>query len=392
MKEFAKTLGFCLAAALIAGAAVMIDPGERTPEALSDQGQPFYPQFTDPQGARVIEVIDYDEGTATARPLKVQFKENQWVIPSHHGYPADAEQRLAATAGALMELRKDIVVSDRLEDHATYGVVDPLDSSAASLTGRGKRVTLKAADDAVLAEFVVGKVVEGKAGYRYLRVPGQKRTYAVKTDADVSARFQDWIETDLLKLEVADIRRVSINSYSINEQFGILENVETTVLTRENDRWTASRGSVPSKEKMDRLLGALDNLRIVDVQPKPLGLSRDLKTPEGIRLSPESITSLRQKGFFVTQMGQLLSNEGEVLIETEKGVHYTLRFGEVASSQSDGEQRYVFITADSPELRNRFADWYYIISAVDFAALRGQTPTKAVTSEIYEKKEPEKRP
>jgi hypothetical protein len=377
---------------LIAGAAAMIDPGEGVPGVLSDQGQPFYPQFTDPQAARVIEVIDYDEGTATARPLKVQFKDNRWLLPSHHGYPADAEQRLAATAAGLMELRKDIVVSDRLEDHATCGVIDPLDSRAASLTGRGKRVTLKDANDAVLADFVVGKAVEGKGGYRYVRIPGQKRTYAVKTDADVSARFQDWIETDLLKLDVADIRKVTINSYSINEQFGILENVVTTVLTRDNNRWTASRGAVPSKEKMDRLLSALDNLRIVDVQPKPLGLSRDLKTPEGIRLSPESIASLRQKGFFVTQLGQLLSNEGEVLVETEKGLHYTLRFGEVASSQSDGEQRYVFITADSPELRNRFADWYYIISAVDFAALRGQTPTNAVTSEVYGKKETQKRP
>jgi hypothetical protein len=330
MNELTKSLLFCLVAGALVAAAVMVDPGAVTPKIFSDQGQPFYPGFTDPQAPKVIEVIDYDEATATARPLKVEFKNKKWTIPSHYGYPADAEDRLAKTAAALMELRKDSIVSDRVEDHAKYGVIDPVDQNASSLTGRGKRVTLKDGKDLILSDFVMGKPVEGKTGYYYIRVPNQRRTYLVKSDAEVSAKFQDWIETDLLKLAAAEIRKIIINNYSINETFGILENVESMMLLKNKDQWTISGDGVPRKDKTDELTGALANLRIVDVQPKPMGLSHDLKTPEGIRLSPESMLSLRQKGFFVTPAGQLLSNEGDLSLEAANGLQYTLRFGEIA--------------------------------------------------------------
>ena len=289
-------------------------------------------------------------------------------------------------------------------------MIDPLDDRTASLAGRGKRVTLKDENDRVLADFVIGKPAEGKSGHRYMRVPAQRRTYSVKTDARVSSRFEDWIETDLLKLNAGDIRKITINSYSINERLGRLENSERTVLTKRKDRWMMGRRRLRGK-KIDSLTEALDNLRIVDVQPKPENLTRDLKTPEGIRLSMESVLSLRRKGFFITPIGQLLSNEGEILVETANGIQYTLRFGEVApggtpapagSSEKEGteatrtagteERRYLFITVDysaararkyadgetpgeagrtlERELRHRFADWYYIISGAEFGNLR----------------------
>ena len=410
MTEWLRTGIFCVLAVAISTAAVLVDPGRRTSGIFDDQGEPFYPEFGDPQAPKTIEVIDYDEVTATASPLKVEFKDNRWGIPSHHDYPADAENRLADTAAALMALRKDIVVSERIEDHSRYGVIDPLDDRTASLTGRGKRVTLKDENDRVLADFVIGKSAEGKPGYQYMRVPAQRRTYSVKTDARVSSRFEDWIETDLLKLNAGDIRKITINSYSINERLGRLENSERTVLTKRKDRWLMGRRRLRGK-KIEGLTEALDNLRIVDVQPKPENLTRDLKTPEGIRLSMESVLSLRRKGFFITPLGQLLSNEGEILVETANGIQYTLRFGEVApggtgapagSSEKEGteatrgegtkERRYLFITVDysaararkyadgetpgekgqtlERELRHRFADWYYIISGADFGKLR----------------------
>ena len=406
MNELQKTAVFCVTAAVLSLAAVVVDPGDVTPDIFDDQGEPFFPTFTDAQAPKAIEVIDYDEDTATARPLKVEFQDNKWIIPSHHSYPADAEQRLANTAAALMELRKDMTISGRIEDHSEYGVIDPIDTKATTLTGRGKRVTLRDENNAVLADFVVGKEVEGKAGYRYLRVPSQRRTYAVKTDADVSAEFADWIETDLLKINVADIRKISINSYSINERRGTLENQERNTLTKRDDKWRMSGGRTPKDTKVDALTKALDDLRIVDVQPKPENLTRDLKTKEGIRMSMDSVMSLRQKGFFITPRGQLFSNEGEVIVETANGLEYTLRFGEIASggslSGADGdakkadaelERRYLFITVNhstarsrrytdegkepdkkgeelARELRTRFADWYYVISGADFNNLR----------------------
>ncbi len=58
--------------------------------------------------------------------------------------------------------------------------------------------------------------MEGKAGYSYVRVPGQKRTYAVKTDADPSAHFADWVNAGLLRIASASIRKVTINRYNID--------------------------------------------------------------------------------------------------------------------------------------------------------------------------------
>jgi hypothetical protein len=409
MNELKKTLLFCIFAAVLAAAAVVIDPGGATPDIFSDQGELFYPEFTDPLAPKAIEVVDYDEGTATARPLKVEFRDNKWVIPSHHGYPADAEDRLAKTAAALMELRKESIVSDSVDDQAEFGVIDPLDQDATSLVGRGKRVTLRDAEGEALADFIVGKQVPDKPGHRYLRIPGQRRTYAVETGADVSAAFNDWIETDLLKLASGEVRKVIINRYSINERMGTQENVENLTLTKNDSKWSVSGGGPASQNKMDEMTGALEKLRIVDVQPKPADLSRDLKTTQGIQLTQESYNSLLGHGFFITRMGQLFSSQGEITVETANGLQYTLRFGRIAgggasADQAEGEEaaeepgaadvrRYVFITVDysqararqyaaegkepdekgqelADELRNRFADWYYVISGADFTKLR----------------------
>ena len=116
--------------------------------------------------------------------------------------------------------------------------------------------------------------------------------------------------------------------------------------------------------------------------------------------------SLRQKGFFLNAQGQLFSNEGEIIVETANGLKYTLRFGEIAPGTKGAskdeeagkdavaqEYRYLFITVNhdaarakhysgkgkssdqqgeilARELRNRFANWYYVISGGDFSNLR----------------------
>ena len=401
MSELTKTLFFVLTAVVLAAAAVIVDPSGYSPDVFNDQGEVFFADFTDPQAPKTIEVIDYNDETATATPLKVEFTDNKWVIPSHHGYPADAQERLAQTAAALIELRKDRIVSDRVEDHAEYSVVDPLDESGTSLAGRGKRVTLRDGEDNVLADFIVGSAVEGKTDCRYMRVPTQKRTYEVKTEADISSKFEDWIETDLLKVTTADLRKIVINSYSINERLGRIENRSTVTLTHDDDEWEMGSRK-PNADVMSDLTAALDTLTIVDVQPKPEGLSADLKAKVGIKPTMENFRSLQGKGFFPNpNNGQLLSNEGEIIVDSKDGLQYTLRFGEIAAggigqegadeqTEADqGERRYVFIgvtySADrakryegdaekgkelSDELRGRFAEWYYVISGADFAKLR----------------------
>ena len=386
MTEAIKTSLFIATAAALTIAALMTQPGASVPKLFSDQGEIFYPHFKDPQTVKSIDVVDYDESTATARPFQVAFTKGRWVIPSHQNYAVDIGDRLNKTAGALIDLKKDQVQSDSPQDHAKYGVIDPIDSKVASLTGRGKRVTLSDASKVVLADFIFGKPVEGKPGWRYVRQPGQKRVYAVKTDADPSSKFADWVNAGLLRAPQQSMRKISINSYQIDEQQGTLANFESVQLVKAGSEWKMVGADGANKNAIAGVVNTLAALKIVDVKAKPPSLAEGLKTGQ-LELSLETMMSLRQRGFFLTPRGQIFANEGEMIIETTNGVNYVLRFGELASTQ--GENRYLFVIASfdpkraaaysgdaaagertAKELTAKFADWYYIISGQDFAKLR----------------------
>jgi hypothetical protein len=371
VRESIKTAAFVAAALALGIAAAVVQPESATPSFFRDQGAAFYPKFTDPQAARTIEVVDYDESTATATPLKVQFDRGHWVIASHYDYLVEIGDRLAKTAASLLDLKKDIVRSDSVQDHALLGVIDPLDAKA-GLAGRGKRVTLRDAHGQVLADYILGKPAQGKSGYRYLRVPGEKRTYAVKTDADPSARFADWVNAGVLRIAGGSIRKITVNHYNIDTAAGRLSNAVRTALTPENAQWKP-------------MVATLDGLKIVDVRPKPPSLAQGLRSGQ-LELSLETAVSLRQKGYFLSPDGRLFATEGDMTVETANGVLYSLRFGDVAGT--GGDNRNLFVTASfdparagsyggdagagerqAKELNARFAGWYYVISGKDFQKL-----------------------
>ncbi len=396
MKELVKTGAFVVAAIALSIAAARNAPERRTAAIFSETGEIFYPKYTDPREVKTIEVVDYDESTAAARPFQVAFEKGRWVLPANYNYVIDVGDRLEKTAGALVELKKETVVSDSVSEHGKYGVIDPLDSKNASLTGRGKRVTLRDARKDILADFVLGKTVDGKPGQRYVRAPGDKRVYAVKTDADPSARFADWVNSGLLRIASSTIRRISVVSYNIDDS-GRLANLDQVQLTRDNDNWSVVGGGTFNKNAVNAMVNALDTLRIVDVRPKPPSLAESLKSGK-MEMSLEGMMSLRQKGYFLSPQGRLMATEGEMFIEINNGIAYTLRFGEVATSgdakstatsAATTENRYLFVTTTydaqraarygdasgngerlSRDLTNRFADWYYVIKASDFNRLR----------------------
>jgi hypothetical protein len=392
MSETLKTAGFLVGAVTLAIVAGVTEPESRLPSVMSDEGQAFYPDFKNPQDVKAIEVMDYDESTATARPLKVEFRKNRWLVATNHDYPIDVGDRLVKTAGALIDLKKDQVKSDAVQDHAKYGVIDPLDQKVSSLQGRGKRVTLRDAKKAVLADFILGKAVENKPGWRYIRVPGGKRTYGVKTDADPSARFADWVNAGLLRMPQAQIRRVTISSYSVDTESGTLDQGDSVVLTQEGGQWKSAGGAV-REDVAKTMVSTLDGLKIVDALPKPLDLAHDLGAGQ-MRLSMGTVGALQRYGFLMTQSGRMLGSDGEMSVEMANGVAYQIRFGDVATSGADtakssGGDRYLFVTAtwdqaratkygdsggsgekSARDLNVRFAEWFYVISNMDFQKLR----------------------
>jgi hypothetical protein len=364
MTEKKRTVTYVwVALGLFVLALVTTIPGSRTPKEFFDQGEPFYPNFTDPNTAATLEVVDFNEETGAAIPFKVTFENGKWIIPSHYNYPANGKDRLAKTAAGVIDVKKDDYRTDNPVEYEALGVIDPLDQTVTNVKGRGKRVTIKGTGDRILADFIIGKKVESSEGMYFVRVPSQKRVYAAKMDIDISSKFSDWIDSDLLKVTKDDIQRVTIKDYSINERTRLIENHDVIVLTKKDYSWSANKMLATEEVdnvKMNDLLTALDELSIVDVRPKPEGLTESLQKMSGpIRITQSDVQSLQSKGFYFTQDGALVSNEGEIETETKDGVVYILRFGEVvfesgetAAASSDtakvkesGENRYMFMSA-----------------------------------------------
>ena len=365
MSEFQKTMSLTGLAILLVLSALLTAPTRITPDSFLDQGEPFFPEFTDPNTATTLEVVEYDEETGAARPFKVTFQDGRWTIPSHHNYPADGQDRLARTAAGVMEIKKDDYRSNIVADHESFGVIDPLDDTATTFKGRGRRVTIKGGNGQILADMIIGNSVEGRSNLRFVRLPDQKRVYAARVDIDISTQFGDWIDRDLLQVETRNIQQITLRDYTINERTRSINQRDVLTLDRSDDTWKANRmssGQEVDSTQMDELLAGIDDLSIVGVRPKPEGLSRTLARAELAQVSQADVLSLQNRGYYFTRDGNLVSNEGELEVQTSEGIVYLLRFGEVlygsgqavtAGGDEDGdeeesgpgENRYLFITA-----------------------------------------------
>jgi hypothetical protein len=424
-----RKTGVALAVALVTALlAWMTVPGNRTPDAFQERGTSFFPGFSDPTMARSLEIVDFDEETATAHPFKVQVQNGLWSVPSHYNYPTDAEEQLSRVAAAIIALRKDVVATDNVSDQANTGTLDPLDETLPAVRGRGTRVVIKGDNDRILADIIIGAALEGRSTHRYVRLSEQRRIYVAETgDLNLSTHFGDWIDRDLLKIEWDDVDDVIIRDYSLNEAAESINNRDTLFIRKVQDEpplWTLrdiQRSQQVNTFNMNLLVTTLDQLEIMGVRPKLPAIAASLsKMTSKISVSDEGLKELASRGFYLTPRGQF-SNEGELLVHTKAGLFYTLRFGEIAygdvgditttattsaTAEAGGQtpgappagavakpplgspNRYLTITASfdptgvpaGPErtaaeeraaaLQARYAPWYYVISGQAFDRLR----------------------
>ncbi len=318
-------VGIALALGVLAIFAV---PASMEPEAFNDQGELFFPDFVDPFTCKALEIYEPDPDTGTVDVFNVQFEKGLWRIPSHHGYPADAKERMAAASSSLVGLKKDMICSDRIEDRAQFVVEDPRDEGA-SIPGRGKLIILKDGSGRSIAELIVGKDVEDRNDWVYLREPAKKRIYAVNLKGDrqgyaaellndSSTQFSEWIDADLLHLKRWEVNKIVLHDYSVDEERGAVEKRDLVTLHKEDGEWHLTgikeEEERVKKETVDDILDTLDDLTIAGVRPTPDPLTR---------------LSLWNKGFFVDDQGSLFGNEGQMDVNTDEGIVYHLFFGEV---------------------------------------------------------------
>lgn len=304
-------------------------------EAFSDVGTPFYPDFEDPNEATALRVAAYNDDSGKTDVFEVEFKDGNWRIPSHHDYPADGEEQLAKTAASMVGVTRAAMVERTAAAHKRYGLLDPLDQDVAGTEGRGDRITLSSGDE-TLVDFIVGNEVEGEADTYYVRRADEDRFYTANLGSfEISTKFSDWIKQDVLDVSKNKITELIIDRYQIDESQGTIVKGDYMVLDRESSTsdWKL-KDLKEGEEKLkttdiNNMLTALDDLAIVGVRPKPEGISADLKTAKSMSLNTLDMIDLQERGFFIVpQQGRIFSNEGELLVGTDEGVLYALRFGE----------------------------------------------------------------
>ncbi len=394
-KENHKTLIYVL----VAGMAVLValEPWRPAPpdhSAPAKVGSKLFDEFKDPLAAKSLEVTKFDEDTATIRPFKVAQVNGVWSIPSHNNYPADAQDHMAAAATSLLDLTILGEVSRNAGDRELYGVITPDPKTLSQgATGVGTRVTLRDGKDKALADLVIGKPVKDQPALRYVREEGRDPIYTVAINTDqLSTKFDDWIEEDLLKFNAFDVREVELNDYSIQQgrtpdgKVGLAINPRSkTKLAFDDSKssWSLvemtefeenpqgkptqlAENEELNTEKLNALKSALDDLKIVDVERKPKGLSQDLRASEELVKDAETQASLIARGFYpvpVEEHQEIFSSEGEATCTTKDGVRYVLRFGNLAGGTDDAEEakegekpksdpalnRYLFVMAQFDE-------------------------------------------
>ncbi len=400
MKEATKTICFVVAAAVMLTAAIASNVANR-PRPVTDFetiGQPFYPDFVKTDVARSLIVNSLDELAVKRQTFEIKQEDGLWQIPSHEGYPAEAAQRLAQTSASLMGITRDSLVGRSVADHVKFGVIDPRGEDIVNMDAVGQSITLRDANDDVLVDLIIGKeatsdgdrsspgqlMQQDEGTYYYVRRQDESNVYRIPLQIDLSTKFADWIEPDLLQIEADKVVAVKLNNYQIEQRGGGMFGGAPTLLKKPGDQialaresstddWTiediAEETETLKSDEVSSIVGVLDDMAIVDVKRKPtldgqMLLDADLNyslTPEQAKLMSvrtqqeldqlsneqklefqslqvaiaELQQDLQSRGFNFGSTGEkleLVSAGGEVQAATSDGLLYTLHVGKANAS------------------------------------------------------------
>ncbi|WP_166830642.1 DUF4340 domain-containing protein [Thalassoroseus pseudoceratinae] len=365
MKESVQTLIYVVVAVVCAAFAYGAYT-QSQPNTLSDfvkVGEEFYPDFDNPTAAKSLEIFEYDENLATISRFKIEYEDGVWRIPSHHNYPAEAKEELYKVAASLVGVKREALAGRLANSHRRYGVVDPLTEDMTVLKGRGQRIKLTDADGNLLVDYIIGKHPQENDRLYYLRRPDEEETYLVELKLDnISTKFADWIDPDLLQLNSSDLTLLSqqdakIKMVPVGAGRVMPEKVAEEVITldKENSQWKLEGLTDDKKElkstAVNTITTALAGLEYEGVRRKPGGLTGDLKIdqellPPGVSLqevirflSGGLLPQLQDKGYTVLLDSQgnpqkvedlqfeIHGEGGEMVVGTRDGLKYYLHFG-----------------------------------------------------------------
>ncbi|MDA8563723.1 DUF4340 domain-containing protein [Mariniblastus sp.] len=376
MQESTKTKTFVGGAALMVVAALVshFASQPRSADDFAKVGEPFFENFDSSSQATSLEVDAVDPETVQRNRFKVAKVDGLWRIPSHDDYPAEASARLATTASSIIGIERESLAGRGKNDYKRLGVVDPLSDEIDDPEEVGQRITLKDENDETLADYIIGKQVDDVAlsaadrpfdsgqnrqTYFYVRRADESQTYIVPLKLDLSTKFSDWIDPDLLRFDTSNVSQMTVRNYSLVEQAGgnplmpqralVKKDGDILSLTKSDSNEWELAGVEPNEEfdsaGVTDMIGVLEELQIEDVRRKLTFQGKQLLTPDlkvnedpELMKSPEQfsqaitrlVSELEDKGFNLAgsqQQLQLVSDQGEIEFGTNEGLRYTLYVG-----------------------------------------------------------------
>ncbi len=369
MNEAIKTTIFLAIAAVMAGAGYWthLSSQPKPIGGFERVGEPFFPDFDDANAIALLEVMAANGESEGARTFKIEYSDGLWRLPSHNNYPADAKDRLAKLAAEIMSMERDMLASRNKSDHERFHVIAPTEEDLTLLKSRGIRVTAyrrsggENGELEKLADFIVGRKVDAKdeeenasaadsgeeernaEGYYFVRAVDETETYKVDLNLNLSTRFRDWIEQDLLKVTPIDIVSLNTKDYRFDKSTGVIGLRDRIRLERPDATgdWQLEGLNEETQElnatKVNEVLSALDEMKILGVRQKLRGIKPDLTIDRNFinsRKDMEDVQiNLQSRGFFIgpDEDGNpyLYGTAGEITAATKKGIVFDLRFGDV---------------------------------------------------------------
>ena len=438
MNEIQKTAAFILTAFVLAAGSLFHHLNSRPRAGIENElvGKPFFEAFDSSTQAAALEVFAVDPETLARQSFRVRNEKGVWIIPSHHNYPAEATNRLAETATSVMGIVRESLAGSRA-DFARLGVLDPTAIDEAEIDDPesvGQRITLRDSAGEVLVDFIIGKpageiseadldpaIISGSdtLKYYYIRHRDEQQVYKARLDIDLSTRFSDWIDPDLLRLDTQKVVRIDVDNYQLTEERQGLFGQVKALFKEQGDRIILNRDSFTTPWTMDGLdklreelnstrivstLEILSDLIITGVRPKfkyndQLLLTPDLqlnRIPELEQNIPEAQAAVDRFQEELDNLGfslagtqdqlEIASANGQIQIGTNEGVLYTLQIGKVVEGEAneieiggaksvediDTEEEMERIASYQEEERNR-----YVMIRVSFdETLLGPAPQK----------------
>ncbi|MCL2118229.1 MAG: DUF4340 domain-containing protein [Planctomycetaceae bacterium] len=381
MNELTKTSIFIAIAVVLLLFAWLVQPRDRSVRNDNDMiGRQLLENFKDPSEIKELQIVKFVPETGDQADFRVAEVNGKWCLPSHQNYPADADDQMGRVASDFVDQKvldiayRDTGNTDVREMHATYGVLDPESTGSGTGDSVGVKVKFTGENQRILASLIIGKEVEDTGGrHSYVRVPGQNTVYVMAINKNnLSTKFDDWVEKNLLDISSYDLQSVRMQDYSTDmvetdqgiamapvfhsyfkvnyDPMALGEKWRLATFQRADER-TGQRIDVTlapeealNEKMLEDMRQAFDDLKIIDVLRKPESIASAQRAGEVFVKSYDDIETLQNVGYMLhareTQDGmtaiRIYSRQGEAFIDMKDGIVYHLMFGNLTGTNVAG--------------------------------------------------------